>query len=48
MSGEWSDDGAVHFWAPTFKWGLSIANIADFSKPPETLSYPMQIGNNIS
>lgn len=35
---------AVHFWAPTFKWGISIANIADFSKPPENLSYPQQIG----
>ena len=35
---------AVHFWAPTFKWGISIANIADFSKPPEKLSYPQQIG----
>ncbi|KAK9267731.1 hypothetical protein L1049_010164 [Liquidambar formosana] len=34
---------AVHFWAPTFKWGISIANIADFSKPPEKLSYPQQI-----
>lgn len=34
----------VHFWAPTFKWGISIANIADFSKPPEKLSYPQQIG----
>ncbi|CBI26694.3 hypothetical protein VitviT2T_029907 [Vitis vinifera] len=33
----------IHFWAPTFKWGLSIANVADFSKPPETLSYPLQI-----
>ncbi|GAB4849685.1 Mitochondrial pyruvate carrier 4 [Ancistrocladus abbreviatus] len=33
----------VHFWAPTFKWGISIANIADFSKPPEKLSYPQQI-----
>ncbi|KAJ9672216.1 hypothetical protein PVL29_025732 [Vitis rotundifolia] len=32
----------IHFWAPTFKWGLSIANVADFSKPPETLSYPLQ------
>ncbi|RVW79899.1 Mitochondrial pyruvate carrier 3 [Vitis vinifera] len=31
-----------HFWAPTFKWGLSIANAADFSKPPEELSYPLQ------
>ncbi|XP_022844392.1 mitochondrial pyruvate carrier 3-like [Olea europaea var. sylvestris] len=33
----------IHFWAPTFKWGLSIANISDFSKPPETLSYPQQM-----
>uniref|UniRef100_A0A7C8Z7Y8 Mitochondrial pyruvate carrier n=1 Tax=Opuntia streptacantha TaxID=393608 RepID=A0A7C8Z7Y8_OPUST len=33
----------IHFWAPTFKWGISIANIADFSKPPEKLSYPQQI-----
>ncbi|KAG6755825.1 hypothetical protein POTOM_039231 [Populus tomentosa] len=32
-----------HFWAPTFKWGISIANIADFAKPPEKLSYPQQI-----
>lgn len=34
----------VHFWAPTFKWGISIANIADFAKPPENISYPQQIG----
>ncbi|KAF4379249.1 hypothetical protein G4B88_010643 [Cannabis sativa] len=34
---------AIHFWAPTFKWGISIANVADFSKPPEKLSYPQQI-----
>ncbi|ESR63083.1 hypothetical protein CICLE_v10017304mg [Citrus x clementina] len=33
----------IHFWAPTFKWGISIANIADFSKPPEKLSYPQQV-----
>ncbi|XP_073157902.1 mitochondrial pyruvate carrier 3-like [Henckelia pumila] len=33
----------IHFWAPTFKWGVTIANIADFSKPPESLSYPQQI-----
>ncbi|GKV38735.1 hypothetical protein SLEP1_g46615 [Rubroshorea leprosula] len=32
----------IHFWAPTFKWGISIANISDFSKPPEKISYPMQ------
>ncbi|KAG5561295.1 hypothetical protein RHGRI_004356 [Rhododendron griersonianum] len=34
---------AVHFWAPTFKWGISIANLADSSKPPEKVSYPQQV-----
>ncbi|KAE8125477.1 hypothetical protein FH972_020280 [Carpinus fangiana] len=33
---------AVHFWAPTSKWIISIANFADFSKPPEKSSYPQQ------
>ncbi|RWW18031.1 hypothetical protein BHE74_00043339 [Ensete ventricosum] len=33
----------IHFWAPTFKWGISIANVADFSKPPEKISYPQQV-----
>jgi hypothetical protein len=33
----------IHFWAPTFKWGISIANIADFAKPPENISYPQQM-----
>lgn len=33
----------IHFWAPTFKWGITVANIADFAKPPEKLSYPQQI-----
>ncbi|KAK4491911.1 hypothetical protein RD792_002693 [Penstemon davidsonii] len=33
----------VHFWAPTFKWGISIANLADSVKPPEKVSYPQQI-----
>ncbi|CAL8465304.1 g4839 [Coccomyxa elongata] len=32
----------IHFWAPTFKWGISIANIADFKRPPEQVSYPQQ------
>ncbi|CAL8139191.1 unnamed protein product [Prunus armeniaca] len=35
-------DAVVHFWAPTFKWGLTIANILDSSKPPEDLSYAQQ------
>ncbi|XP_077229698.1 mitochondrial pyruvate carrier 4-like isoform X1 [Tasmannia lanceolata] len=38
----------IHFWAPTFKWGISIANVADFSKPPEQISYPHQITVAIS
>ena len=25
------------------KWGISIANIADFSKPTEQISYPQQL-----
>ncbi|KAH6768830.1 hypothetical protein C2S51_014166 [Perilla frutescens var. frutescens] len=33
----------IHFWAPTFKWGISIANLVDSSKPPEKVSYPQQI-----
>ncbi|KAJ8642497.1 hypothetical protein MRB53_004245 [Persea americana] len=33
----------IFFWAPTFKWGLSVANVADFSQPPEKISYPNQI-----
>ncbi|PKI67757.1 mitochondrial pyruvate carrier 4-like isoform X1 [Punica granatum] len=33
----------IHFWAPTFKWVISIANAADFTKPPENISYPMQL-----
>ncbi|XP_042001415.1 mitochondrial pyruvate carrier 3-like [Salvia splendens] len=33
----------IHFWAPTFKWGLTIANVVDFSKPHESISYPQQI-----
>ncbi|KAK7825144.1 mitochondrial pyruvate carrier 4 [Quercus suber] len=37
----------IHFWAPTFKWVISIANVADFSKPPEKISYPQQIGMHL-
>ncbi|KAK6154611.1 hypothetical protein DH2020_008859 [Rehmannia glutinosa] len=35
----------IHFWAPTFKWGISIANLADSTKPPEKVSYPQQIAD---
>lgn len=33
----------IHFWAPTFKWGISIANVADFKRPVEQVSYPQQV-----
>lgn len=33
----------IHFWAPTFKWGITFANIADFKRPAENISYPQQI-----
>ncbi|KAL4618890.1 hypothetical protein ACB092_06G043200 [Castanea dentata] len=33
----------IFFWAPTVKWGISIANIVDFSEPPERISYPQQV-----
>lgn len=39
---------AVHFWAPTFKWGISIANIADLQRPPEKISTPQQLGASLS
>mmetsp|Transcript_201 Transcript_201/g.377 ORF Transcript_201/g.377 Transcript_201/m.377 type:complete len:125 (-) Transcript_201:88-462(-) len=32
----------IHFWAPTFKWGISLANIADFYSPVEKVSAPQQ------
>jgi hypothetical protein len=33
----------IHFWAPTFKWGITFANIADFQRPPESISTPQQV-----
>ncbi|OMO95912.1 NB-ARC domain-containing protein [Corchorus capsularis] len=33
----------VHFWAPTFKWCINIANLVDIStRPAETVSCPQQ------
>lgn len=29
----------IFFWAPTFKWCLVIAGIADYTRPPEKLSW---------
>uniref|UniRef100_A0A915KM59 Mitochondrial pyruvate carrier n=1 Tax=Romanomermis culicivorax TaxID=13658 RepID=A0A915KM59_ROMCU len=30
----------IFFWAPTFKWGLVIAGLADIQRPAEKLSLP--------
>jgi hypothetical protein len=32
------------FLGPTFKWCLNVANVAEFVKPPEEISYPQQLG----
>eukprot|EP01066_Platyproteum_vivax_P002629 Platyproteum_vivax@DN13230_c0_g1_i1.p1 len=32
----------IHFWAPLFKWALSIANIMDISRPVEKMSLGQQ------
>ena len=34
----------VHFWAPTAKWFITAANIADINRPVEKLSVPQQTG----
>jgi len=33
----------IHFWAPTFKWNLSIANLADYRRPIEKVSTAQQV-----
>ena len=30
----------VFFWAPTFKWMITIANIGDIKRPAENVSAP--------
>eukprot|EP00744_Colponema_vietnamica_P006196 GILI01009007.1.p1 GENE.GILI01009007.1~~GILI01009007.1.p1 ORF type:complete len:135 (+),score=50.47 GILI01009007.1:47-451(+) len=32
----------VHFWAPSFKWAITIANLADLKRPAEKISTPQQ------
>ena len=36
----------VHFWAPTAKWLITAANIADLQRPVEKLSIPQQTGES--
>eukprot|EP00441_Pelagodinium_beii_P023612 CAMPEP_0197662994 /NCGR_PEP_ID=MMETSP1338-20131121/55699_1 /TAXON_ID=43686 ORGANISM="Pelagodinium beii, Strain RCC1491" /NCGR_SAMPLE_ID=MMETSP1338 /ASSEMBLY_ACC=CAM_ASM_000754 /LENGTH=231 /DNA_ID=CAMNT_0043241141 /DNA_START=31 /DNA_END=726 /DNA_ORIENTATION=+ len=31
----------IHFWAPNFKWALSINNLMDFDRPVEKISLSM-------
>ena len=33
----------IFFWAPTFKWGITIANLSDLQRPPDQVSLPMQL-----
>lgn len=33
----------IHFWAPTFKWNLSIANLADYQRPVDKVSTAQQV-----
>ena len=34
----------IHFWAPTAKWLISAANIADLGRPVEKMSANQQTG----
>lgn len=33
----------IFFWAPTFKWGISISNLGDLQRDPDQVSLPMQL-----
>lgn len=33
----------IHFWAPTGKWLISLANLADMQRPADKISYPQQV-----
>jgi len=34
----------VFFWAPTMKWGLVVAGLADINRPVEKVSVPQNLG----
>ena len=45
LSAFWSHPAGpktIHFWAPTFKWGISIANVADFKRPADQVGDEVQ------
>merc|ERR1719235_1205365 len=31
----------IHFWAPNFKWALSINNLLDYNRPTKNISMSM-------
>jgi mitochondrial pyruvate carrier 2 len=33
----------IHFWAPTAKWLISVANILDYNRPVEKMSVGQQV-----
>lgn len=33
----------IFFWAPTFKWGISLSNLGDLQRDPDQVSLPMQL-----
>jgi mitochondrial pyruvate carrier 2 len=33
----------IFFWAPTFKWGISLANLSDLNRDPDLVSTPTQV-----
>jgi hypothetical protein len=38
----------IHFWAPTAKWLISAANIADVNRPVEKMSLPQQTAVSVT
>ncbi|XP_955426.1 wd40-repeat protein, putative [Theileria annulata] len=34
----------IHFYAPSFKWSISLANISDINRPTHLISLPQQLG----
>ncbi|KAI9266393.1 mitochondrial pyruvate carrier [Helicostylum pulchrum] len=38
----------IHFWAPTFKWGIVIAGLSDLQKPADQLSLSQNISLGVS
>jgi mitochondrial pyruvate carrier 2 len=33
----------IFFWAPTFKWAITLSNISDMKRPPELISANQQM-----